>query len=98
MSKSNLSLKLLVRLLGPHRHHHHQRLQSFGSRASVFYSTGLNPFKAIEGVKLAHTTAPVLVMPDYHKQFEPVADACGFGIGAALLQEGRPIAILYRAA
>ncbi len=49
---------------------------------------------AIDGVKLALTTAPVLVMPDYNKPFELIADICGFGIGAALLQEGHSLAFL----
>ena len=44
----------------------------------------------------ALTNAPVLVMPDYSKPFELIADACGFGIGAALLQEGQPVAYLCK--
>ncbi len=51
---------------------------------------------AFDGVKLSLTTAPVVVMPDYDKTFELIADACGFGIGAALLQEGRRVAFLCR--
>lgn len=47
---------------------------------------------ACEGIKLALTTAPVLVMLDYSKPFEVLADTHGFGIGAALLQEGRFVA------
>lgn len=35
-------------------------------------------------------------MPDYAKRSELIADACGFGIGAALLQEGRPTAYMCR--
>ena len=33
-------------------------------------------------------------MPNHSKPFQLIAEACGFGIGAAVLQEGRPIAFL----
>ena len=48
------------------------------------------------GCQKALTTAPVSVMPDYIKALELIADACTFGIGAARLQEGRPVAYLCR--
>ena len=58
-----------------------------------------NPFiwtsqcqEAFDGIKWALTHAPVLASPDESKQYEVVSDASGIGLGAVLLQNGRPIA------
>ena len=43
-------------------------------------------------LKVDLTTAPVLIAPDPNKPYELIADACGEGLGAVLLQDGQPIA------
>ena len=48
--------------------------------------------QAFQHTKQAWASHPILIMPDYYKPVEVVCDAACTGVGAVLLQEGRPIA------
>ena len=52
---------------------------------------------AFVGVRHALTHAQVLAMPEYGQPFEVVCDASLAGLGAVLMQNGRPIAYESRA-
>ena len=51
---------------------------------------------AFREIKARLTSAPVLALPDPTRPYEVVTDACQTGIGAVLLQDGRPVAFTGR--
>lgn len=48
--------------------------------------------RSFTALKDAMSSAPVLAIPDEGLPYEMVCDACGYGIGAVLMQEGKPVA------
>ncbi|KAK1602114.1 hypothetical protein QYE76_017157 [Lolium multiflorum] len=58
----------------------------------VVFEWGAAQDHAFDELKRLLTSAPLLALPDFNKQFEIECDASGIGIGGVLMQEGRPIA------
>uniref|UniRef100_A0A0A9D2Z3 Integrase catalytic domain-containing protein n=1 Tax=Arundo donax TaxID=35708 RepID=A0A0A9D2Z3_ARUDO len=53
--------------------------------------------QSFQVLKEALVQAPVLALSDFSKQFTIETDACEYGIGAVLLQDGHPLAYLSKA-
>ena len=52
--------------------------------------------RSFENLKRLLTSAPVLVIADGTKPFTVYTDACGTGLGAVFMQEGRVVAYASR--
>jgi hypothetical protein len=52
--------------------------------------------QAFDRLKDALTSEPVLKQPDFSQHFEVSTDASGYGLGAALSQNGHPVAFESR--
>ena len=65
------------------------------TKRGVVFEWGAAQDHAFDELKRLLTSAPLLALPDFNKQFEIECDASGIGIGGVLMQEGHPITYFY---
>lgn len=58
---------------------------------------GKEAMQAFQALKEAMTALPILGMPNFSVPFEVETDASGYGIGAVLMQQGKPLAFISQA-
>ena len=62
------------------------------TKKNLVFNWDLDCEFAFQRLKRALTTTPVLTLLDGSKMFTVYTDACGTGLGAVLMQEGRVVA------
>ena len=56
------------------------------------FTWGLEQQEAFEHLKKVMSQPPLLAMPNFSAPFVLETDACATGLGAVLMQEGKPVA------
>lgn len=60
------------------------------------FQWGAQQEEAFKQIKKIISTPPILALPNFNQPLAPEADASGTGIGAVLMQNGKPISFLSR--
>ena len=63
------------------------------TKEKVHWLWSPNCDKAFQELKLKLSSAPVLAIPHPAAPLELTTDSCGFGVGAVLMQNSRPVAL-----